>query len=80
MRGNNTLMSSFLACKGRARKASKVRKNGQIVGPKMFGLPLYFVNAAQQHQSSAAQIAQYTKCARKVERKGREREKEKGKK
>ena len=34
-----------LACKGRAQKASKVRKKGQIFGPKMFGLPL-FRNAA----------------------------------
>ena len=39
--------SSSLARKGRARTASKVRKkNGQIFGTKMFGLPLYLLNAA----------------------------------
>ena len=32
---------SFTALKGRAQKDSKVRKNGRIFGPKMFGLPLY---------------------------------------
>ena len=35
-----------LACKGRARKASEVRKTGQTYELKMFGLPLYLRNAA----------------------------------
>ena len=46
MRGNNSMNTSSLVCNGRARKASNLRKNGQIFGPKMFGLPLYFRNAA----------------------------------
>ena len=51
--------TSSPTCKGRVRKTSKVRKNGQIIGPEVFG---------------AAQMAQHTKCARKGERKGRERD------
>ena len=35
-----------LACKRRAQKPSEIRKNGQNFEPKMFGLPLYFRNAA----------------------------------
>ena len=46
MRGNNNMNMSSLACKGRAQKASKVRKNGLLFGPKMFGLLLYLRNAA----------------------------------
>ena len=46
MRVNNGMNNSSLACKGRARKASEVRDNGKIFGPKMFGLPLYLRNAA----------------------------------
>ena len=80
MRGNNSTNASILACKGRVRKASKVRKNGQIFGPKMFGLPLYLRMQCHQHQSSAAQMAQHTKCARKAKRKGRERKRERRKK
>ena len=46
MRCNNSMNASSLTCKGMARKALKVRKNGQIFGQKMFGLPLYLRNAA----------------------------------
>ena len=46
MRGNNSRNTSSLACNRSVQKASKVRKNGQIFGPKMFVLPLYLHNAA----------------------------------
>ena len=36
----------------------------------MFGLPLYLRNAARQHQSSAAQMAQHIKCTRKSKKNG----------
>ena len=46
MRDNNSMNTSSLACKRKARNASKVRKHGQIFGRKMFSLPLYLRNAA----------------------------------
>ena len=35
MRSNNSIHTNSLACKGRARNASKIGKNGQISGPKL---------------------------------------------
>ena len=83
----NKSMNS-LACKGRARKASKLRKKQnqkqkqkkhQIFGPKKFVLPLYFGNAAPPRPIKRGSIASHTKCARKGKRKGR-KERKKGEK
>ena len=40
------MKTSSLACKGRAPKASKLRKNGKIFVPEKVGLPLHVCNAA----------------------------------
>ena len=77
MRGNNSMITSSLACKGRAQKASKVRENGQIFGPKMFTLPLYLRYVAPSTQIKRGSMAQRTKCSRKSKQKGRERERRK---
>ena len=92
MRGNNSMNTSSLASKRMARKASKVRrrrrrrrrkkkkkkKNGQFSDQKCSVYLCTFVMQPHQYQSSAAQMAQHTKCARKGKIKEREREREKG--
>ena len=69
--------TNCLACKGRGRKASKIRNgNGQIFGPKF---SVYLRNAAPSTPIKCGANDQHTKCTRKGKRKGREREKERRK-
>ena len=79
MRGDNSINTSSLAGTERARKASEVRKNGQIFETKIFGLPLYLCNAVPSTPIKRNQMAHHTKCARKCKIKGRETEEERRK-
>ena len=75
MRGNNSMNTSFLTCKERVRKASEVRKKMvKFSNQRSSVYRCTFVMQSRQYQSSAAQMAQHTKFARKGKGKGRERE------
>ena len=71
--------NSSIACKGRTQKASKVRKNGQIFGPKMFGFTLYLRNAAPSTPIKRGSNGPVYEMGKKDKRKGR-KEREKGEK
>ena len=75
MWGNNSMNTSSLTCKGRVQKASKVRKAGQILGPKMFGLPLYLHNAALSTPIKLGSNGPAYEIRKKGKRKTGEREK-----
>ena len=72
MRGNN-MNTNSLACKRRAQKAYK-EKMVKFWDQKCSVYRCTFVMQPRQHQSSAAEMSQHTKCTRKNKRKGRERE------
>ena len=84
MRGDNSINTSSLAGKKRSRKASEVGKNGQILEPKMFGLPLYLCNAVPSTpikrglNDPAYEMRKERQKKKKKKKKGRERERQKG--
>ena len=77
MRCNNSMNNSSLTCKGRAQKASKVRKKWSNFQTKNVRLPLYLRNVAPSRPIKWAQMAQHTKCARKEKGGKREKKEEK---
>ena len=79
MRGDNSINTSSLAGRERARKVSEVRKKMVKFSNQKYSVyHCSFATQSRQHQSSAAQMAEYTKCARKGKRKKGGKEREKG--
>ena len=72
--------TSFLAFKGRARKASKIRKNGQIFRPKMLGLLLYLRGAAPSKPIKRGSNGPAYEMRKKKRKKGKGKRESKGKK
>ena len=72
--------NSSLACKESARKVSKVRKNGQIDGQKIFGLALYLRNAAPSTPIKHGSNDPAREMRKKRQKKREERERKRRKK
>ena len=68
------------ARKRRVRKASKVRKNSKIFGPKLFGLPLYLHNAALSKPIKRGSNGPADEMRKKRQKKREERERKRRKK